>query len=345
MTKSVLGFFLLFICFISAKAQTSSCAQTLRLARSTYEQGRLHEIPTLLNGCLQNGFTDQEKAEALKLLTQTYIYLEEPEQADDSMLKLLQTDHYFEINEAIDPAEFIALYRTFRTDPIYRIGAKVGVNLSGPSFNGRINVVNGTGEFTPKINFQTGASFEIPLVKRFTLNPELYFRLNSFFGSLRTPQGTDRENVTEATESMRWISLPIRLQYALKEESRINPYVSAGFSVDYLVNSSLTIDRIRVDASPVGEKSDELTPQREKINLSLVASAGVKLRLAGGFFVGEVSTYYGVTDVNSIDTSFKNSSLALEYGYGDSVFKLNSVAITIGYIQNVFNPKKLTPKK
>ncbi len=343
MKRILFGFGLLLMGTYGAVAQTSSCAQTLRLARSTYEQGRLHEIPTLLENCIKNGFTDQEKADALKLLTQTYIYLEEPEKADQSMLNLLETDHYFEINEAIDPAEFIALYRTFRTEPIYRLGAKVGVNLTAPNFNGRINVIDGTGSYTPKINFQTGASFEIPFTQKFTINPELYFRLNSFFGSLSTPQGVDQENVTEATESMRWISIPIRMQYKIFEKSRINPYISAGFSADYLLGSNVTIDRIRIDASPVGERSLELTPQREKISLNLIASAGVKLRLGGGFFVGELSAFYGITDTNSVDTSFNNSSFALEYGYGDSVFKLNSMVITIGYIQNIFNPKKLAP--
>ena len=345
MKKILFGFSLSICCLVSGYAQTtSSCAQTLRLARSTYEQGRLHELPTLLEPCINNGFTTQEKADALKLLTQTYIYLEEPEKADESMLLLLQTDSYFEINEAIDPAEFVALYNTFRTKPIYRVGAKLGVNLTAPSFINRINVVDGSANYSPKINFQTGASFEIPINDKFTLNPELYFRLNSFFGSLNTPVGTEVENITEATESMRWISVPIRLQYNLFKNSRFNPYVSAGFSTDYLISDVVTIDRIRTDASPVGEKTIEFTPQREKLNLGLMASAGVKLKLGGGFFVGELSTLYGFTKVNSLSTAFDNTSFALEYGYGDSVFKLNSLMLSIGYIQNIFNPKKLAPK-
>src|SRR4051812_40329491 len=82
-------------------AQTTSCAQTLRLARSTYDQGRLHELPELLKNCLENGFTKPEKVEAYKFLALSYTYLEEPDQADAAMLMLLQTDHYFEINEGV----------------------------------------------------------------------------------------------------------------------------------------------------------------------------------------------------------------------------------------------------
>nr|HPH47312.1 hypothetical protein [Chryseolinea sp.] len=56
--------------FLSATsfAQLTSGAQTLRLARATYEQGRLHEIPSILEGFLPK-FNRQEKVEAYKLLT------------------------------------------------------------------------------------------------------------------------------------------------------------------------------------------------------------------------------------------------------------------------------------
>src|SRR5688500_5368778 len=55
----------------------STCAQTLRLAQSIYDQGRLHELPQLLDNCLkENQFNDEEKVNAYKLLTLTYIYLE-----------------------------------------------------------------------------------------------------------------------------------------------------------------------------------------------------------------------------------------------------------------------------
>ena len=49
------------------------------------------------------------------------------------MLALLRTDTEFKVNDAVDPAEFVALYNTFRTYPIYRIGGKLGGVAAGPS--------------------------------------------------------------------------------------------------------------------------------------------------------------------------------------------------------------------
>src|SRR5687768_15031590 len=124
--------------FISAKSfsQTATCPQTLRLARATYEQGRLHEIEGQLKECLATGFTKDEKAlktEGYKILCLSYIYLEEAEKADETMLNLKRTDPYFVPNPQVDPAEFVALFNTFRKEPIYRIGAKLGGNFSRPN--------------------------------------------------------------------------------------------------------------------------------------------------------------------------------------------------------------------
>src|SRR5688500_5309640 len=221
----------------------STCAQTLRLAQSIYEQGRLHELPQLLEGCIANGFNDEEKVNAYKLLTLTYIYLEEPAKADEMMLALLRTDTEFKINDAVDPAEFVALYKTFRTHPIYRIGGKLGATASRPSVVSADYIDSGTNTISNSYGITGNVSAEIPLtgkLRKFTLNPELSFQLLSFKG---VAERGDSASVRPATERQAWISVPISLQYNLHENEpgTTNYYVSAGFSADYLINSSKQI--------------------------------------------------------------------------------------------------------
>jgi hypothetical protein len=175
---------ILLLAFISVTfnyAVAQNCSQTLRLARSTYDQGRLHELPGLMKSCLANtgldGFTKQERVEAYKLLTMAFIYLEEPEKADSSMLKLLHTDPYFELNKEVDPAEFIGLYNTFRTDPVYRIGIKAGAITAQPNVSSSNFANDGGSKYSNKIGILVGAFAEIPVLKKFILNPELYMAL------------------------------------------------------------------------------------------------------------------------------------------------------------------------
>jgi opacity protein-like surface antigen len=309
-----------------------------------YDQGRLQELSGIVQACIENGFTKQERVEAYKLLTLAYIYQEEPEKADESMLSLLRTDPYFEINETSDPAEFIALYRTFRTYPIYRAGMKLGVNLSFPGIKERVIAVEGANvSYSPKINFQFGAAFEIPLTSRIILAPEFNFQLKSFYFDLDKDLGGDLENTTEGPEKQSWLSIPILVQYDLIPDSKFNPFVAVGISTDYLVASSISLNRVAVNAAASPQRAFDV--DRNSLNFGLLLSAGAKYKIGGGMLLAEIRYSHGLLEVSDRDRVFSNSILLFDYGYADSVFKVNTISATIGYVFNVFKPKKLNRAK
>jgi len=239
-------------------AQTTSCAQTLRLARSTYDQGRLHELPDLLKNCLDNGFTKQEKVEAYKFLALSYTYLEEPEKADEAMLNLLRTDHYFEINEGVDPAEFVALYKTFRSRPIFSLALKFGPNATLPEVTDNYYIGNGapgTGKYGQRVGFQLGLSYEkdffassqSKFLKRLTFAPELQYVTRSFNYTAPSVFLSDQtgESVANglAVYKQTWIDLNVLVQYKLNDWA-INPYVSLGPGASYVLNASTQLTLI-----------------------------------------------------------------------------------------------------
>jgi hypothetical protein len=351
---------LLLLISYTAFAQTGATpAQTLRLARATYEQGRLHEIPTQLNDGVISAMTKQEKVEAYKILCLSYIYLEEPEKADEAMLNILISDPYFEINDAVDPAEFVALYKTFRTLPIFRIGAKLGVDATRP------NVIESTtasdltsnSEFSSLIGINFGLLADMPINERLSLHAELLYSQKKFGATLVTERinpdslvDLNLQNTTEAIESQTWLSLPLAVQYKpFGKKSgfneKFNPYVSLGVTIDYLLAAKITGEQIRDDQTSIQEKSFELEPSRNPINLSIMAAIGIKFRIGGGYVVSEVRYLYGLTNISSKESAFKNQDLPFELNYADPVFKLSSLGISAGYIQNIFNPKKLKHKK
>ncbi|MEO7991843.1 MAG: porin family protein [Chryseolinea sp.] len=341
---------LLFL-FLSATsyAQLTSGAQTLRLARATYEQGRLHEIPSILEGFLPK-FNRQEKVEAYKLLTLSYIYLEEPEKADNAMLSLLRTDHYFEINLKDDPAEFISLYRTFRTDPIYRIGAKIGANATQPNVKSYLPSNDGTSKYDLGIGFQSGLVGEVPFAKNLVLSAELNLQLKSFNYENKVTKtdfsnGETLEYTTEGKEKQTWISIPISIQYAFLKKSKLNPYISLGVSADYLTKATNTFSRSKIDRSSYDEQSENITFQRHQFNFNALASAGIKVKVPNGFAVAEVRYTYGLTTITNSENLYDLYLKSIPTdGYVDALFSINSVSFTVGYVYNVFNPKKRTRK-
>ncbi|MBL0744960.1 porin family protein [Chryseolinea lacunae] len=327
-------------------AQLTSCTQTLRLARSTYEQGRLHEIPALLSRCLEGGFSQQEQVEAYKLLCLSYIYLEEPQKADEAMLNLLRTDHYFEISPSTDPAEFVALYRTFRTTPIYRLGAKLGANASQPNVVSYVPANEGASKYSAGIGFQGGVMVEVPLTKKFTLDTELNFILRNFkyenkstYTEIAT--GDPRNFAITGKENQAWATLPVMVQYRFLE-SKFNPYIGLGASAEYMLSSTNKYARTKEQASSLDEQSISLDPYRNKLNASALVSLGAKLKVTGGFAFMEVRASYGLTNLNDTEDIYTLYAKTLPTGgYVDGIFKMNSLSVTLGYVYNRFHPKKL----
>lgn len=351
--------FLLFSGSLFAQTPTGATpAQTLRLARATYEQGRLHEIPSQLDDKIINAMTKTEKVEAYKILCLSYIYLEEPEKADEAMLNILRTDPYFKINEAVDPAEFVALYKTFRTLPIFRVGGKLGVDGTRP--NVKETTTAGDLDRESKYNAMVGINFgllaDMPLSERLDIHAELLysqkrFGLTQLFNRFDAgPEPENFQNKTEAIETQTWLSLPLAVQFKpLNSKSgfaqKFNPYVAGGVTVDYLLGAKISGEQIRDQQSSVQEKTFEFKPSRNSINISLMAAIGIKLRAGGGYIVSEIRYLHGLTEISSKESAFKNQEITWELNYADPVFKISSLGISAGYIQNIFNPKKLKRRK
>jgi hypothetical protein len=329
-------------------AQITSCAQTLRLARSTYEQGRLHELPDLLKSCLESGFTTTEKVEAYKWLTLAYIYLEEPEKADEMMLNILQTDHYFEINESVDPAEFIALYNTFRTKEIYRLGLKLGANASQPNLISSNNASTASSKYQYGFGFSGSIVGEIPFYKKLTFNPEIQLNLLGFKNKATSVQSTG-DFVTTMNQKLSYVSIPLVVQYQIwdnikNKKKRIKPYVLAGVAPDYLFGSTRSLNESRAGYPPVTGSYNTLSSMN-KVNISAVIGAGFRMRVGGGYFVTEVRYKYGFKPVTTSKTTYSNEIPVFGDKYADGIYYINSLSITVGYVQNFFNPKKLKIRK
>lgn len=345
MRKVLLFFLVAIFCHqFSAQAQ-STCAQTLRLAQSVYEQGRLQELEALLAGCLQDGFTDEEKVNAYKLLTLTYIYLEEPEKADKTMLSLLQTNNEFTPNDAVDPAEFVALYHTFRTWPIYRIGLKLGSVAAQPTVVSADYVNDGVSEYKNGFGFKAAIAFEIPLsgkMKKFAIAPEPTFAIRSFSA---TNRDADSVLITTSVETQTLICLPITLQYKFYERGKTNLFVALGASADFLMNANKKVDSKRGDEnSPVEEKTFAIGAQRNRFNASALASAGFKRKVGKGYFIGELRYEMGLLPMLTKADTYENLLIVTDYKTVDAIYRVNSVSLTLGYILNRYNPKKLSVK-
>ena len=342
-------------CASNAFAQATNCTQVLRLVRSTYEQGRLHELPALMEGCLngigEKGFTKIDKREAYRYLTLAYIYLEEPEKADESMLKLLDTDHFFQVNQALDPAEFIALYNKFRHDPLYSINLKFGVNASQPSISNYYNIGStggGQGKYGLGIAFQVMATFEKSLLgkfKKFVVAPEVGYVARSF--SYENPQlAVADEDPTKAISSQsfafsqNWLDLYGIVLYKFKDTQDLKTYIGGGPGISYLLSSTNQAStKLGNDFTVTGTAIKD-TDSYNKLVYSFTVMAGAKLKVGELYLLADVRYQYGLS--NAIKSSTRtNSAIGFDYQGQYNDYKMNNIMINIGLSYPVFKPKKL----
>ena len=309
---------LTFILATKSLAQTA-CTATLDQARTVFDDGRIHELESLMETCLVSGFSPAEKTEALRLLILAHIYLEEPEKSDVRMLELLKHDHEYQVNAALDPTEFINLHKTFKTKPMFSVGIKLGVNnviINPTEVNGTYNLVGERHEYTSLIGIKGGITFEYQLNDFLTLNPEFFFITQKFEKSTSIEEsifaGANVKTVSLIEEDQTWFQLPVSVQYKITE-SLVNPYVSAGFALDFLSASETAGDASKVTVTrQEGDLPEqiiskisltEVIDERNKVNLSAFIGAGVKLRIGEGYLNAHLRFHYGITPLTMLNTA------------------------------------------
>jgi len=349
-----------FVGFSSSFAQSGT--QALRLAQSIYEQGRLHELPTLpgLQDKEIEKYSKSDQVNAYRLLTLAHIYLEEPELADVSMLKLLDADHFYEPNSSVEPAEFMGLYRTFRTKPLFAVGLKVGGNGTMPLLNKLYYVSDGTGQgkYTTPISIQFGLVFEKAmfsnsknkLLRKMTFAPEILYAPRKFGYSNSSFLGGygDFKAVIKQT----WLELNLVTQLKINKSKTLQTYVALGPGISYMQKGTVTAPTTKwvggtVDgAGSVNGGDVDNTKSYKKIIPTVIAAVGAKYKFGSIYLTGEFRVQYGLSSPVSTShrTNGTHDQSVFDYTYPLPDYKPLTFMANIGFVLPYFNPIKLKRK-
>lgn len=329
----------------------NACAKTLRIARSAYEQGRIEEVPGLVDKCLASGFNDVERIEAYKLLILSHLYDDERQAAEDAMLRFLQIEPEYKINPVVDPPEFINLYNTFRTKPIFLLGGKAGGNLTFVNVQQNFSLDNtetSTGVYTSQPGYQVGFTADLPLGnKGFSIGAELNF-LGQFYEYTTNQFGF---SALLLQEEQLWGELPLMARYTFGK-GNIKYYVQLGGAVSYLISSEATTERtdsvnLEIGNRSVSGPSVDLADQRNSLNYSIIGGGGIRIKnvLGRGYILADFRFTYGIPNIVNEEGRYENTELQYRYLYVDNDFSLNNAYFSIGYMIPIYKPKVIRRKK
>ncbi len=339
--------FLFTICHIeNTKAQ--NCTQTLRNAQRAYDEGRIAEIPNILNVCLQKGFSRDEKIKAYRLLTLSYLYQYEGISAEKTMLEFLKVVPDYKLT-AEDPAPFAKLYKQFRTWPIFLVGFKLGANFAQPqAMKGFTAFENNFSKYSSALGFTFAINGEIFINNKMSLNTGLNFIINRSKYSL---SGLDSSfNKSYGTENEIFIAIPLALSYNFYNKGDFSFFAKAGVATNYLLGASIKIIPVN-NIKDVNNQPITFTPpqgiinvntQRHKLNFSVITGAGVKYKLGRNLLIFDASYWVGISDISKDPWDGEhNGANVIKFGYVSDSFRMNNMMFTLGFFVPIYKPKLL----
>jgi hypothetical protein len=337
-------------------AQDDLCSQNLEEAQLRYDEGRIQDIEGLVLRCIEGGTYDKaQSVQALRLLILSYIFRGEEGKADTTMLRLLQKQHEFVPDQALDPVEFINLHATYRTKPIFKVGIKGGINMSfvEPTKLYTTGQPGDPGEFeySPKQGVTIGVIFEYEFAPRWNIYPEFLYSNRTFdnaeeFSAL-TEISTDPVDKKEETERQVWLELPISVQYRFTD-GPVRPYVNLGGSLSYLNYAELPANdnQLSRQNNIIQNTLGDITDDRNQLNFYAFLGGGVKVKVSEGYIVAELRANYGLNEVSTGEFSFSPTGGQASKGQVPEriipdAYKKHFATFTIGYTLNIYKMKKL----
>lgn len=337
---------LLFLFSTEISKGQENCAFKLEEAQNQYDLGVLDSIPSMLNPCVNKGFSGDELARAYKLLILTYLFEDNQEMAKNTMKKFLKKFPEYEI-KANDPVEFTYMYKSFKTIPLYSIGVLIGGNYSSIRLMepyGINNTADYNGEYSVLgMGFQGGLQIKRYINENIEINLDVLYKASKYeYVNKPTLYST-----TIFQENFTGLDIPLTATYEFAYSlAGINPYLRAGFSLGYLMTSSA---KLKIDNDLFTGLADESSPDidytsnRNTYNFSAVIGGGLKYKIkGGGYIIGDFRYYLGLLNMNNNNDRYSNLENNLYYMYVDNDFTMNSFTFSLGYVWSFY---KTTEKR
>jgi hypothetical protein len=341
----------------TANGQSEDCVIQLQEAERLYSQGQVENIPQMLEDCIAEGFNKEERLQAYKLIILTFLTDDNMRKADSAMIDFLKRYPEYEITVA-DPAEFVYLFGSYKTLPLYSLGVTLGTSFSSVNSLESFGTYNLNMRAEPAfsisgIPLRVGITFSRYITKGLDVNLEVFYTAFNFsyqnkaFGGLELNEGAYGKVNYDETQSH--LEVPVSFTYDLGQR-RVRPYFRLGFAVSYMLTatSSTTLDyTYGTHDTRKGQSIDRLD-NRNPFNYWALGGVGVKFKITKGYFFADFRANIGIneqlkdgTRYIGDGTTYELNDLTWYYGYTDDNFLLNNLIVSVGYVRLFYKPKKL----
>ena len=326
-------------------SQDDKCAFVLREAEKLYSQGLIEEIPSMLSGCLKKGFTKEQELDAYKLIVLSHIFDDQEEKADSSMLDFLKRYPEYKI-QPTDPVEFVYLFNSYRTLPVFNLGVNFGLDVSNVLVAQNFSALNQTSGTT---EYFTAPGISLGLTTIWYISPRLSLGLDFNYKQVEyttfDSAGFVQNNRTlEFNERQTYISSPLTLMYFFPSTGKLSPFLRLGGEAGYLLTSRGSVYLNYIDNSFNNDLSitdTDLLAMRNRFLYFASAGAGFRYNIKKGFFFFDAKYNFNINTQLKQANLYDFDELMYETGFLSDNFRLNNLAVSVGYVFSFYVPKKI----
>lgn len=332
----------------------SDCEASLSIATGEFNAGRFFSLPSILAGCLENGFTKEQKVRAYILLCQVYLINDNPTEAEASYLKLLQADPEYIATPELDPVDVVYLSKKFTTRPVFTPHVRLGVNTCFTSLIHRMylsgNKDDASFSNSLRPGFQLGGGLDWNLSDRISVSGDLTLAQRDYSTTVSYVFKDDR---SAAISKITWMDVPLYIKYQ-DFVGRWRPYGYLGYSFHFRLSSHAKLTYLNIEKPTDGgqptQKQTEgpnvnFTSKQNFLNQSLVLGGGVKYKIGKNYLFADLRIMMGMSNLTNpnrvlVDKNKTFDSNNATYNFAYDLYRLNSINLSVGYIFPVYNPRK-----
>ncbi len=321
-----------------------TCTQKLNKAQKVYDAGKIAEVESYLLDCIEEGFSKEEKMQALRLLILSSLFQDDHDKAETNLLLLLKEDPEYILNPAIDPAEFYELYESYRTLPVINIGLLGGANMT---YIREIDTYSIGAEadskptYKSRLGYQGGIVADILLYRQFQVHTGGILSFKNF--TYTNKFLFDEATTLISNENQMWLDAPLALKYNLGKK-KLKLYGMAGGTFGLLLNANSNLSRdIGSNNITVAEGNLPFKQIRSAYTYSALLGLGLRYKVGYGYIFLDARYTMGLRNVANVKNRYytENGDNLFYYGYVSSDFAVNNLAFSVGYMKSFYKPKKI----
>ncbi|OHX65946.1 porin family protein [Flammeovirga pacifica] len=331
--------FILFFTLGSLHAQ--ECEEAFNKANTFYNEGKLLQVPTILQNCIDSKFESSSKQlSARRLVILSYLYSDRIDEAEMAMMDLLRENAEYKPTSS-DPAELRNLWKKFRTRPIMSLGIFGGATYNQANVKQTFGVgpeVNHQDvEYKSALNFKVGVSFNYFLSHHLQINASPNYESVAF----ETVERPLNYSTSTLKETQNYFDIPLTLRFVILPNKKMKPFIGFGGSAKLLLNSSIEgiMDYDNDEIADIEATPIDITSQRKALMYGGLLQAGFYLKTRYSHWTVMASYYYALQNFNLPNQRYSNNELIFSYGYVDNDVRMDVLTLTVGIAIDFYKPK------